>query len=684
MVDQRSVLGCVFIFLLLFESTLEQGVPLRSFAERVALLQLRSSLGLRAKDWPIKGDPCIVWRGVSCDNGSVVGINISGFSRTRIGKQNPQFSVDSLANLTRLASFNASNFFLPGSIPDWFGQQLLALQVLDLRSCSVIDRIPSSLGNLTSLTNVYLSDNNLTGQIPSSFGQLLNLSVLDLARNSLAGSIPASFGSLKNLSRLDISSNFLTGSIPPGIGTLSRLQYFNVSNNSLASSIPSQLGDLEQLVDLDLSMNSLSGPVPSDLRGLRNLQQMVIGNNFLSGNLPANVFPATSRLQVVVLQHNNFSGPLPDAVFSLTQLRLLDISSNNFTGLLPNSSLNANVTGTELDISSNTFYGSLTPLLRRFSSINLRGNYFQGRVPDYVTLDNASLARNCLQNISNQRTSADCGSFYEARGLIFDNFGLPNSTERSAPPAGSKKDNRRIIILAAVLGGGGLIILLVLVVLLVLCCRKKRNTNSRGVGVGPVPAGASQPQPGMSLNFSTLGDSFTYQQLVLATGDFSEENLIKHGHSGDLFRGLLEGGIAVVIKRVDLQSVRKESYLLELDIFSKISHTRLVPLLGHCLEKENEKFLIYRYMPNRDLSSSLFRKTANEDDLQSLDWITRLKIATGAAEALSYLHHECTPQLVHRYFPGLVYISLHGIIHMVVFNQNLVLIFFLRHSCDSV
>ena len=32
-----------------------------------------------------------------------------------------------------------------------------------------------------------------------------------------------------------------------------------------------------------------------------------------------------------------------------------------------------------------------------------------------------------------------------------------------------------------------------------------------------------------------------------------------------------------------------------------------------------------------------------------LDWITRLKIAIGAAEGLSYLHHECSPPLVHRY-----------------------------------
>jgi serine/threonine protein kinase len=173
-----------------------------------------------------------------------------------------------------------------------------------------------------------------------------------------------------------------------------------------------------------------------------------------------------------------------------------------------------------------------------------------------------------------------------------------------------------------------------------------------GVGVGPVtpvPSGSSPPPPGVSVDFSSLGDIYTYQQLLLATGDFGDVNLIKYGHSGDLYKGISESGIPVVIKKIDLQSHRKEAYLLELDFFSKVSNPRLVPLLGHCLEKENEKFLIYKHMPNGDLSSSLYRKTNSEDGLKSLDWITRLKIAIGAAEGLSYLHHECTPPIVHRY-----------------------------------
>ncbi|KAJ6671369.1 RECEPTOR-LIKE PROTEIN 55 [Salix viminalis] len=590
MVDQRIVLALKFLLLvfLFFESTFEQQQQerLASPIERAALLGLRSSLGLRSRDWPIKVDPCSVWNGIKCENGSVSEINISGFKRTRIGSQNPQFRVDSLVNLTRLKSFNASGFYLPGSIPGWFGQRLVSLQALDLSSCLISNAIPGSLGNLTGLTGLYLHGNNFTGMIPSSLGQLVGLSVLDLSSNMLTGSIPVSFGSLQNLTTLDLSMNFLFGSVPPGIGMLSKLQYLNLSSNDLTSSIPAQLGDLSNLVDLDLSFNSLSGSLPAELRGLRNLQRMLIGVNLFGGSLPVNLFPVPSQLQTVVLKSNGFSGAVPDVLWSMPRLRLLDISGQQF---------------------------------HWFSFVDLSGNYFKGRVPDYVS-DNASLVSNCLRNFSNQRSLLDCTSFYTEKGLILDGFGLPNSTQ---PPAreDSGKSNR------------------------------KGNATQRGVGVDPatpVPSGSSLPPPGVSFDFSSLGDIYTYQQLLLATSDFSDVNLIKHGHSGDLYKGISESGIPVVIKKIDLQSHRKEAYLLELDFFSKVSNPRLVPLVGHCLEKENEKFLIYKHMPNGDLSTSLYRKTNSEDGLKSLDWITRLKIAIGAAEGLSYLHHECTPPIVHR------------------------------------
>ncbi|XP_027158868.1 probable LRR receptor-like serine/threonine-protein kinase At2g16250 isoform X2 [Coffea eugenioides] len=155
-----------------------------------------------------------------------------------------------------------------------------------------------------------------------------------------------------------------------------------------------------------------------------------------------------------------------------------------------------------------------------------------------------------------------------------------------------------------------------------------------------------------SFNFSGLlvGDSFKYHQILQATDNLSEANLIKHGHSGDLYYGVLEGGVQVVVKKINLPSAQRGSYyfISELEILHKISHPRMVPLLGYCSENMNNDFLVYEYMPNKDLSSYLRRETGDDHgQLASLDWITRLKIAIGAAEGLCYLHHDCDPPIVH-------------------------------------
>lgn len=653
MMDLKKTVLPFFLILFLFslESVLGQPRPLASAAERAALFGLRSSLGLRSRDWPRKADPCSAWTGVQCSDGRVVVLQLSGLRRTRIGRANPQFSVDGLGNLTLLSSFNASGFALPGAIPDWLGQRLPALRVLDLRSCSVVGSIPASLGNLQNLTFLYLSRNGITGAVPETLGQLSLLSVLDLSRNSLTGTIPSALSGLRALADLDLSFNFLSDAIPPSLGTLSNLKTLILASNSLLGSIPAPLGDLSLLVELNVGFNSLSGPLPGDLGGLRNLQRLDVGNNVLSGPVPANFFSGLTQLQSVVLGHNNFTGVLPNATWVLPKLLLLDVSSNNFTGSLVNLALSSvNVTAGSFNLSNNQFYGPLPSQFGNFSFIDLSYNYFEGSISSVGRL-NASFDENCLREARNQRSSEECVSFYSSRGLIFEGFGTPAPETTPASPPSEKKNKNLKYILGGVFGGlAFIVILVVLVVFFVRRRERGSHGDQREVQTNQVSSGRAPPPSAVNINFSTLGESFTYEQLVKATAEFGELNLIKHGHSGDLYRGFLENGSPIVVKRVDLRRFKKDAYMIELDLFSRASHTRLVPLLGHCLEHENEKLLVYKYMLNGDLSTALYRKNnLEEDGLQSLDWITRLKIATGVAEALSYLHHECSPPLVHRY-----------------------------------
>ncbi|KAL3505299.1 hypothetical protein ACH5RR_035140 [Cinchona calisaya] len=618
-------------------------------SERWALLELRASLGIRARNWPKKVEPCLNWTGIHCQDGRVIGINLSGLRRTRIGQQNPRFAIDSLSNLTSLSSFNASGFPLPGPIPLWFGQRLVSLQVLDLRSCSIYGSIPESFGTMVRLKSLYLSDNTITGIIPAALWNLHSLSVLDLSRNLLTGSIPSAISALGNLASLDLSSNFLFAEIPVEFGLLSSLRFLRLRNNSFSGAIPAQLGNLSKLVELDLGYNFFSGSLSEDLGGLKILQKMFIGNNELGGSLPARLLSDLNSVEYFVLKNNQFDGKFPDVLRSMPHLLFLDVSGNNFTDALPNLSSFFNDSGVIFNFSNNLFYGNLSSgISGQNISLDLSSNFLEGLAPT-STHSNITLSANCFQRLQDQRSVKDCRNFYAERGLLFNDG---NSHDSLEPPISepSKKKKKLTYILVGIFGGLGCILVLGLGLAYMLKMYAKRRSNGRGMAdVKTVSREDSTPPPKPPLHFSGLGEAFTYEQMLCATNNFSDMNLIKQGHSGDIFRGTLEAGNLVVIKRIGLQLLKKETFILELDLFNKVRHPRLVPLIGRCLEHENEKILVYKYMPNGDLSNSLYKVSDLEDDgLQSLDWITRLKIAIGAAEALSYLHHEYNPPLVHR------------------------------------
>lgn len=580
----------VLLPLLLLISAAAQPVPrLSSQAEWRALLDLRSSLGISAKYWHKKANPCLNWTGIECRTGHVTVIKLSRLRRSVDGRRNPRFAVDSLPSFPFLSRFISSGFLLPGEIPDWLGRKLSNLEVLDLSSSSILGSIPSSLGSLSRLSSLNLSANSITGNMPTALENLHSLSVLDLSQNFLTGQIPTEISALKNLTKLDLSSNYLSGAIPLDFGLLSSLGQLNLSKNSLSSSIPAQIGNLSLIQELDLGSNSLSGELPQELGGL-------------------------------------------------TSLKYLDVSRNNLTGAFTNHTASFNVAGAVLNFSDNQFYGNLSSGFRNVSEVDLSSNYFQGQVPNGTRF---RLSNNCFLSIRSQRNSEECSKFY------MNVVGNDSSPPGEAPPlvVPTKKKNELPYVMIGVFGGVGLILIALTGLLLLLrsCKILSRNPNARAVRVEDV----EQP-PKFLPDLSSLGDSFTFEQLLVATSNFSTESLIKHGHSGSLFRAMLEGEELAVVKKVDLHPCRKESFMSELELFGKAAHPRLVPLIGHCLDDENVKFLVYKHMPNGDLSNALYRLTNSEEGLQSLDWITRLKIAIGAAEALSYLHNECTPPVVHR------------------------------------
>ncbi|TSC86529.1 MAG: leucine-rich repeat protein [Parcubacteria group bacterium Gr01-1014_8] len=99
------------------------------------------------------------------------------------------------------------------------------------------------------------ADEGLTS-IPKEILELTYLTQLDLSHNQLEGALPAEIRHLQDLEVLDISNNKMTG-LPAELGQLSKLRVLDASNNQLTG-IPHELGNLRNLQKLDLSGNNIS------------------------------------------------------------------------------------------------------------------------------------------------------------------------------------------------------------------------------------------------------------------------------------------------------------------------------------------------------------------------------------------------------------------------------------------
>ncbi|CAM0871084.1 unnamed protein product [Alopecurus aequalis] len=111
-----------------------------------------------------------------------------------------------------LVSWNASGSYCgwPGVVCGGRQHPERVVELL-LHSHQLSGHLSPSLGNLSFLRKLDLSDNQLVGEIPPELGRLFRLRVLNLSDNFLQGSIPAALGRCTSLTRLDLFRNELQG-----------------------------------------------------------------------------------------------------------------------------------------------------------------------------------------------------------------------------------------------------------------------------------------------------------------------------------------------------------------------------------------------------------------------------------------------------------------------------------------
>ncbi|XP_057530634.1 probable LRR receptor-like serine/threonine-protein kinase At1g14390 [Amaranthus tricolor] len=465
-----------------------------------------------------------------------------------------------------------------------------------------IDSLFTVLTKLTSLKKLSLVSLGIWGPLPSKISRFHALELLNISSNFIYGEIPSHISSLKTLKSLNLADNLITGKFPD-LSTLQDLQELDLSNNQIGPKFPS-LGT--NLVSIILRNNSLRSQIPSQIKNLNQLQR----------------FDASA---------NNLIGPLPSFVFSIPALWYLNLAENQLTGELPKS----------------TICG------KRLWFVDISRNLLVGQLPSCIGTESYKYRKvlsvwNCLSGSRFQHPVSFCQR--EALAVI--------------PPAkqiaGTQKSSGIKFGMIFGIIGGTILFAGTLVSLIWLIYKRKHSGNAenhikydKSVGgklsTRPSPIVDSKYGP-KSMRMPNLGlpsyQSFTLEEVEEATNHFDQVNLIEEGSQGQLYRGLLQSGSAVLIRCIKVKDKHSSKTLKQhMEAISQLRHQNLVCVLGHCVVTYKERhqgstiFVVFEHVTNGSLREHLTDWRRKD----RLKWPQRMTISMGIAKGVQFLHTGMVP-----------------------------------------
>ncbi|TVU40167.1 hypothetical protein EJB05_13617, partial [Eragrostis curvula] len=475
-----------------------------------------------------------------------------------------------LSNLTKLEILDIMHSNVSGPIPAELGT-MKQLTVLQLAFNQLTGPIPNFTGNLSALTNLHLSSNQMTGPVPSSLGNMRSLQHLSIDSNLFRGDLDflASLGSCRQLEDISISNNpFTSGNLNPihpdnwflasytikpkqsphhkprkestyqryprtphnaeeSLGSRSLYEY-NVwydSEKNFYPTVTISLFHIDSLIEMYLSHYFLSGALPSDLRYMKMVDQMDLSANQLVGSIPIS-FSNHQMLTYFNLSHNSFEGSIPDSFRQLTNLWTLDLSSNNLSGTIP------------------SYLANFTYLF----SLNLSFNNLQGQIPNGGVFSNLTWQ----SMMGNVRL---CGG---APRLGFSPCQyMPHPTDH--------QHFMKFVLSVATVAFCFTIVFICLIVGKMIK-KKKQSVNTSA-----------------DMEEVISHRSVSSQEIVRATNNFNQDNLLGVGSFGAVFKGQLDDGMVVAVKVLNMEMAEAiQSFDAECKALRMARHRNLIKILSTC------------------------------------------------------------------------------------------------------
>ncbi|KAM7250995.1 hypothetical protein ACFE04_022878 [Oxalis oulophora] len=326
-----------------------------------------------------------------------------------------------------------------------------------------------------------------------------------------------------------------------------------------------------------------------------------LGNANLSGQLVPQL-GQLPNMQYLELYSNKISGKIPDELGELTNLISLDLYLNDLDGSIP----------------------ATLSKLQKLRFLRLNNNSLSGKIP--VSLTTVTSLQ--VLDLSNNNLTGDIpvnGSFSLFTPISFVNNKL-NQTPISPPPPYTPTPSTSSggTATGAIAGGvAAAAALLFAAPAIALAYWRRRKPKDHFFDV---PA---EEDPEVHLGQLKR---FSLRELLVASDNFSNRNILGRGGFGKVYKGRLADGTLVAVKRLKEERTQggELQFQTEVEMISMAVHRNLLRLRGFCMTP-TERLLVYPYMANGSVASCLrgqrafdLARLANDDDVMLLDWVKGL------------------------------------------------------------